>query len=122
MPAKPFTNLDLIVESKVEFQFGGKNYSLRDIDARTFMTFTNSWHDLMKACEEKDKITEDNAFDILSEIILSVSEIPKEEVAKMTIAQMGVLISLIHQTVMGQDELKKKALTLREPQKTISPH
>jgi hypothetical protein len=113
---EPFIDLDSIVTGGAKFQFKGKVYSLKAIDAQTFMTFNNDWADLQMMIQ-KEVIGQDESMNILVRLIRAVCfDLPENLIRnEMTIAQIGALINLIVRTVTGEAQQDDKKKVLREP-------
>lgn len=112
---QPFVDLDALVEKGAEFKFKDHIYTLKPIDAETFMSFSNEWASLQMLVTQ-DLVSEEDSMNVCVQLIRSVCrEIPAELIRKeMTLAQIGALINLIVNSVTGQVDSKKK-VKMREP-------
>lgn len=107
-------DLDAFIEEPVAFKFGGKMYEILPVDTKAFMKVSRELDRIRKFLESRaegkditDEQIADSYFSFFSPLC---PELKRDDVGKMTVAQLHALLQLFIRHLTGQelDPVKKK--------------
>lgn len=109
-----FVDLDTLIDSEVRFKLHGKEYALKTLDAKTFMSFANELGHVQGLYKTKE-ITSEQVLKVYTSLINSLCDDFNEEIAEtMTHSQISALLQLCLDFTQGKvhsnAEVEKKSL------------
>lgn len=107
--AELIADLDALVSLPVSFILHGKEHVIKPVALEEFLKYTNAYAQLWNSQDENKKLSNDQLIEIYENLFSSVCEtITKEDIKKMTQAQVGALFQLISDTVTGKTHVDQK--------------
>lgn len=117
--AQLVADLDAMASEPFAFRLHGKNHVVKPIQLEEFLKYTNAYAQLWNKLDDKvKKITDEQLLDMYVDLFTSVCDtIKKDDVKKMSQAQIGALFQLISDAVTGKAHVDQKK-TLQNAMKT----
>lgn len=118
-PESVYVNLDKLISDPLPFRLHGKVHTLKPVSTKEFYHLTNSLAHLYTLRDQNKEVKAQEVIDAYYEVIKSLCDtITKEDIQKMTQAQIGAMYALILEHAHGrteqvdQNELKKKTFQM----------
>lgn len=113
------SDLDSIVSKSVGFRFEGRIHEIKPLSVQEFIYAANALaacDDLLARSKKGERMTEDMLLDAYAGVFAVMTEsIDRDCVARMTIAQVGALYSLVLECVMGKAVFHAEKKSTNEP-------